>query len=164
MPTLHTRRFVYVSGANAGLVAAPANPTTTVAGPPRGPTTQTEIYLPFITADAIGPKRINTKLMRSQFESLVNPPIQRTIEPCKKALSDIGVKASEINEVILVSGQIRMPKVNETVKRIFGREPSKGVNPGEAVAIGATIQGSVLAGNVTDFFLLDITPEFLVVL
>ena len=121
-------------------------------------TTQTEINLPFITADATGPKHINTKLMRSQFESLVDPLIQRTLEPCKKAISDAGVKASEINEVILVGGQTRMPKVGETVKSIFGREPSKGVNPDEAVAIGAAIQGGVLAGNVTDILLLDVTP------
>jgi molecular chaperone DnaK len=121
-------------------------------------TTQTEINLPFITADATGPKHINTKLMRSQFESLVDPLIQRTLEPCKKAISDAGVKPSEINEVILVGGQTRMPKVGETVKSIFGREPSKGVNPDEAVAIGAAIQGGVLAGNVTDILLLDVTP------
>ena len=121
-------------------------------------TTQTEINLPFITADASGPKHINTKLMRSQFESLVDPLIQRTFDPCKKAISDAGVKASEINEVILVGGQTRMPKVGETVKSIFGREPSKGVNPDEAVAIGAAIQGGVLAGNVTDILLLDVTP------
>jgi molecular chaperone DnaK len=121
-------------------------------------TTQTEINLPFITADATGPKHINTKLMRSQFESLVGPLIQRTVDPCKKALSDAGVKPSEINEVILVGGQTRMPKVSETVKSIFGREPSKGVNPDEAVAIGAAIQGGVLAGNVTDILLLDVTP------
>ncbi|KAJ3513972.1 hypothetical protein NLJ89_g2639 [Agrocybe chaxingu] len=121
-------------------------------------TTQTEVNLPFITADASGPKHINLKLMRSQFESLVNPLVQRTIDPCKKALSDAGVKASEINEVILVGGMTRMPKVGETVKSIFGREPSKGVNPDEAVAIGAAIQGGVLAGNVTDILLLDVTP------
>ena len=121
-------------------------------------TAQTEINLPFITADASGPKHINTKLMRSQFESLVAPLVQRTVEPCKKALSDAGVKPSEINEVILVGGMTRMPRVAETVKSIFGREPSKGVNPGEAVAIGASIQGGVLAGNVTDILLLDVTP------
>ncbi|GLB37688.1 putative heat shock protein [Lyophyllum shimeji] len=121
-------------------------------------TTQTEVNLPFITADASGPKHINTKLMRSQFESLVNPLVQRTIDPCKKALSDAGVKANEINEVILVGGMTRMPRVVETVKNIFGREPSKGVNPDEAVAIGAAIQGGVLAGNVTDILLLDVTP------
>jgi len=121
-------------------------------------TTQTEINLPFITADASGPKHINSKLMRSQFESLVDPLIKRTVDPCKKAINDAGVKASEINEVILVGGMTRMPKVGETVKSIFGRDPSKGVNPDEAVAIGAAIQGGVLAGNVTDILLLDVTP------
>jgi len=121
-------------------------------------TTQTEINLPFITADASGPKHINLKLSRANFESLVDKLVQRTVEPCKKALNDAGVKASEVNEVILVGGMTRMPKVNETVKNIFGREPSKGVNPDEAVAIGASIQGGVLAGNVTDILLLDVTP------
>ncbi|EGO26396.1 hypothetical protein SERLADRAFT_463424 [Serpula lacrymans var. lacrymans S7.9] len=121
-------------------------------------TSQTEINLPFITADASGPKHINSKLMRSQFESLVAPLIQRTVDPCRKALNDAGVKANEINEVILVGGMTRMPRVSETVKSIFGREPSKGVNPDEAVAIGASIQGGVLAGNVTDILLLDVTP------
>ncbi|KAI1791226.1 heat shock protein 70 [Ganoderma leucocontextum] len=121
-------------------------------------TTQTEINLPFITADASGPKHINLKVIRSQFESLTSSLIQRTVDPCKKALSDAGVKASEVNEVILVGGMTRMPRVVETVKSIFGREPSKGVNPDEAVAIGAAIQGGVLAGNVTDILLLDVTP------
>lgn len=121
-------------------------------------TQQTEINLPFITADASGPKHINLKFLRSQFESLVAPLIERTIDPCKKALTDAGVKASEINEVILVGGMTRMPRVVETVKAVFGREPSKGVNPDEAVAIGASIQGGVLAGNVTDILLLDVTP------
>lgn len=121
-------------------------------------TSQTEINLPFITADASGPKHINLKILRSQFESLVQPLIQRTVDPCKKALSDAGVKASDINEVILVGGMSRMPRVVDTVKTIFGREPSKGVNPDEAVAIGASIQGGVLAGNVTDILLLDVTP------
>jgi len=121
-------------------------------------TTQTEINLPFITADASGPKHINLKLSRANFESLVDKLVQRTVEPCKKALNDAGVKASEVNEVILVGGMTRMPKVGETVKNIFGREPSKGVNPDEAVAIGASIQGGVLAGNVTDILLLDVTP------
>ncbi|KAI0050784.1 heat shock protein 70 [Auriscalpium vulgare] len=121
-------------------------------------TSQTEINLPFITADASGPKHINSKLNRAAFESLTGPLIQRTVDPCKKALSDAGVKASDINEVILVGGMTRMPRVVETVKTIFGREPSKGVNPDEAVAIGASIQGGVLAGNVTDILLLDVTP------
>jgi molecular chaperone DnaK len=121
-------------------------------------TTQTEINLPYITADASGPKHINMKLGRVQLENLVESLIKRTIEPCKKALSDAAVKASEIDEVILVGGMTRMPKVSDTVKSIFGREPSKGVNPDEAVAIGASIQGGVLAGNVTDILLLDVTP------
>jgi molecular chaperone DnaK len=121
-------------------------------------TSQTEINLPFITADASGPRHINSKLLRSQFETLVAPLVQRTVEPCRKALSDAGIKASEIDEVILVGGMTRMPRVAETVKSIFGRDPSKGVNPDEAVAIGASIQGGVLAGNVTDILLLDVTP------
>ncbi|KAJ7503013.1 heat shock protein 70 family [Mycena galericulata] len=121
-------------------------------------TAQTEINLPFITADASGPKHINSKLMRSKFEALVAPLIQRTVAPCKKALADAGVKPSDINEVILVGGMTRMPRVTETVKSVFGREPSKGVNPDEAVAIGASIQGGVLAGSVTDVLLLDVTP------
>ena len=121
-------------------------------------TSQTEINLPFITADASGPKHINLKILRSQFEGLVNTLIQRTVDPCKKALTDAGVKANEVNEVILVGGMTRMPKVVDTVKTIFGRDPSKGVNPDEAVAIGASIQGGVLAGNVTDILLLDVTP------
>jgi molecular chaperone DnaK len=120
-------------------------------------TVQTEINLPFITADVSGPKHINTKLMRSKFESLVAPLIQRTISPCKKALSDAGVKSSDIHEVILVGGMTCMPRVTETVKSVFGRELSKGVNPDEAVTIGASIQG-VLAGSVTDVLLLDVTP------
>ncbi|KAI0067655.1 heat shock protein 70 [Artomyces pyxidatus] len=121
-------------------------------------TSQTEISLPFITADATGPKHINLKLNRAQFEALVAPLIARTVDPCKKALADAGVKAADINEVILVGGMTRMPRVVDTVKTIFGREPSKGVNPDEAVAIGASIQGGVLAGNVTDILLLDVTP------
>ncbi|TCD59926.1 Hsp70 chaperone [Steccherinum ochraceum] len=119
---------------------------------------QTEINLPFITADASGSKHINTKILGSQFESLVGPLITRTIDPCKKALSGAGVKASEIDDVILVGGMTRMPRVVETVKSVFGREPSKSVNPDEAVAIGASIQGGVLAGNVADILLLDVTP------
>ncbi|KAF7315043.1 putative SSC1-mitochondrial HSP70 member [Mycena indigotica] len=121
-------------------------------------TAQTEINLPFITADATGPKHINTKLLRSQFEALTSSLIQRTVAPCKKALSDAGVKPSDVHEVILVGGMTRMPRVTETVKSVFGREPSKGVNPDEAVAIGASVQGGVLAGNVTDVLLLDVTP------
>jgi molecular chaperone DnaK len=121
-------------------------------------TTQTEVNLPFITADASGPKHINLRITRAQLESLVDAHVKRTVEPCKKALSDAGVKPSEINEVILVGGMTRMPRVTETVKSIFGREPSKGVNPDEAVAIGAAIQGGVLAGDIRDILLLDVTP------
>lgn len=118
----------------------------------------TDVSLPYITATAEGPQHINLNLTRARFESIVKPLVDRTIEPCKKALSDAGIKASEINDVILVGGMSRMPKVVETVKSTFGREPSKGVNPDEAVAIGASIQAGVLAGNVTDILLLDVTP------
>ncbi|EGD86952.1 hsp7-like protein [Trichophyton rubrum D6] len=119
---------------------------------------QTEINLPFITADASGAKHINSKLTRSQLESLVDPLIQRTVEPVRKALKDANLTAKDIQEVILVGGMTRMPKVTESVKSIFGREPAKSVNPDEAVAIGAAIQGAVLAGEVTDVLLLDVTP------
>jgi molecular chaperone DnaK len=121
-------------------------------------TSQTEIKLSFITADAFGPHHINSKLLRSRFEILVAPLVRCAVGPCRKALSDTGIKASEIDEIILVGGMTRMPRVSETVKSIFGREPSKGVNPDEAVAICASIQGGVLAGNVTDILLLDVTP------
>ena len=119
---------------------------------------QTEINLPFITADASGPKHLNIKLTRAKLEALVDDLIQRTIEPCKKALKDAGLTAGEIDEVILVGGMTRMPKVIETVKKFFGREPHKGVNPDEVVAIGAAIQGGVLQGDVKDVLLLDVTP------
>jgi len=119
---------------------------------------QTDISLPYITATAEGPQHININLTRARFEALVNPLVERTIAPCKKALTDAAVRAAEINEVILVGGMTRMPKVVETVKTVFGREPSKGVNPDEAVAIGASVQAGVLAGNVTDILLLDVTP------
>lgn len=118
----------------------------------------TEINLPFITADATGPKHINTKISRSQLESLTDSLIKRTVEPVKKALKDAGLKTSEVDEVILVGGMSRMPKVTETVKSLFGRDPNKSVNPDEAVAIGAAIQGAVLAGEVQDVLLLDVTP------
>ena len=119
---------------------------------------QTEVNLPFITADASGPKHLNIKLTRSKLEALVDDLIQRTVEPCKKALKDAGLKASEIQEVILVGGMTRMPKVQEVVKSFFGREPHKGVNPDEVVAIGAAIQAGVLKGEVKDVLLLDVTP------
>ncbi|CAG8665467.1 6003_t:CDS:10, partial [Funneliformis mosseae] len=121
-------------------------------------TIQTDINLPYITADATGPKHINMKLTRSTFEALTKGLVDKTVEPCKLALKDANVETKEISEVILVGGMTRMPKVIETVKALFGREPSKSVNPDEAVAIGAAIQGGVLAGEVTDILLLDVTP------
>ncbi len=119
---------------------------------------QTEVNLPFITADATGPKHLNIKLTRAKLEALVDDLIKRTIEPCKKALKDAGLSAGEINEVILVGGMTRMPKVVEAVREFFGRDPHKGVNPDEVVAIGAAIQGGVLQGDVKDVLLLDVTP------
>src|SRR5579883_2388112 len=121
-------------------------------------TTQTEINLPFITADQTGPKHLTMKLTRSKFEALVDDLIQKTIEPCRKALKDAGVTAGEIGEVVLVGGMTRMPKVQEVVKQLFGKEPHKGVNPDEVVAIGAAIQAGVLQGDVKDVLLLDVTP------
>ncbi len=121
-------------------------------------TTQTEINLPFITADATGPKHLNIKLTRAKLESLVEDLIDQTVEPCKKAMADAGVSPSDISEVILVGGMTRMPKVQEKVKEIFGKEPHKGVNPDEVVAVGAAIQGGVLMGDVKDVLLLDVTP------
>jgi molecular chaperone DnaK len=119
---------------------------------------QTDINLPYITADQTGPKHLNIKLTRSKLESLVEDLVTRTIEPCRIALKDAGLSASDINEVILVGGQSRMPKVQETVKNFFGKEARKDVNPDEAVAIGAAIQGGVLGGQVKDVLLLDVTP------
>jgi molecular chaperone DnaK len=119
---------------------------------------QTDVNLPFITADQHGPKHLNIKLSRAKLEQLVDDLIQKTIEPCRNALKDAGVKASEIDEVILVGGMTRMPKVFETVKQVFGREPHRGVNPDEVVAIGAAIQAGVLKGEVKDVLLLDVTP------
>lgn len=119
---------------------------------------QTEINLPFISADASGPKHLNLKITRTQLEKLVEDLVQRTIEPCRAALRDAGLKASDIEEIILVGGMTRMPKVIEVVKQFFGREPHRGVNPDEVVAIGAAIQGGVLKGEVKDVLLLDVTP------
>ncbi|APH70319.1 molecular chaperone DnaK [Aquibium oceanicum] len=119
---------------------------------------QTEINLPFITADQSGPKHLTMKLTRAKFEQLVDDLVQRTIEPCKAALKDAGVKAAEIDEVVLVGGMTRMPKVHEIVKQFFGKEPHKGVNPDEVVAMGAAIQAGVLQGDVKDVLLLDVTP------
>ncbi|RVB31175.1 molecular chaperone DnaK, partial [Mesorhizobium sp. M7A.F.Ca.CA.001.07.2.1] len=121
-------------------------------------TTQTEINLPFITADATGPKHLTLKLTRAKFEQLVDDLVQRTIAPCKAALKDAGLKAGEIDEVVLVGGMTRMPKIQEIVKQFFGKEPHKGVNPDEVVALGAAIQAGVLQGDVKDVLLLDVTP------
>ena len=120
--------------------------------------TQTEINLPFITADASGPKHLTLKLSRSKFEQLVDDLVQKTIDPCKQALKDAGVTAAQIDEVVLVGGMSRMPKVQEGVKQLFGKEPHKGVNPDEVVAMGAAIQAGVLQGDVKDVLLLDVTP------
>ena len=119
---------------------------------------QTDINLPFVTADASGPKHLNLNLSRAKFDELVLDLVDRTIEPCKKALSDAGLSSSDIDEVILVGGSTRIPKIQERVKEIFGKEPNKSVNPDEVVALGAAIQGGVLAGDVDDVLLLDVTP------
>ena len=121
-------------------------------------TTQTEINLPFITADQSGPKHLTMKLTRAKFEALVADLVEKTIEPCRKALKDAGLTAGEIGEVVLVGGMTRMPKIQEMVKQFFGKEPHKGVNPDEVVAIGAAIQAGVLQGDVKDVLLLDVTP------
>ena len=121
-------------------------------------TTQTEINLPFITADQSGPKHLTMKLTRAKFEALVQDLVDKTIEPCRKALKDAGLSAGEITEVVLVGGMTRMPKIQEVVKQFFGKEPHKGVNPDEVVAIGAAIQAGVLQGDVKDVLLLDVTP------
>jgi molecular chaperone DnaK len=120
--------------------------------------TQTEINLPYITADATGPKHLTLKLSRAKLESLVDDLVQKTVEPCRKALKDAGLSAGEIDEVVLVGGMTRMPKIQDVVKQFFGKEPHKGVNPDEVVAIGAAIQAGVLQGDVKDVLLLDVTP------
>src|SRR5271155_4381996 len=120
--------------------------------------TQTEINLPYITADATGPKHLTLKLTRAKFEALVDDLIQKTVEPCRKALKDAGLSAGQIDEVVLVGGMTRMPKVQEVVRNFFGKEPHKGVNPDEVVAIGAAVQAGVLQGDVKDVLLLDVTP------
>ncbi|MEM9170173.1 MAG: Hsp70 family protein, partial [Pseudomonadota bacterium] len=119
---------------------------------------QTEVNLPFITADASGPKHLNIKLSRAKLESLVEDLVKRTVDPCKAALKDAGLAPGDIDDVVLVGGMTRMPKVQETVKQFFGREPHKGVNPDEVVALGAAIQAGVLQGDVKDVLLLDVTP------
>jgi molecular chaperone DnaK len=121
-------------------------------------TLETEINLPFITADATGPKHLVRKLTRAKLEQMVDDLVERSVEPCKKAMSDAGVQPSQIDEVVLVGGQTRMPKIQELVKRLFGKEPHRGVNPDEVVAIGAAVQAGVLAGEVKDLLLLDVTP------
>ncbi|MCB2186789.1 MAG: molecular chaperone DnaK, partial [Deltaproteobacteria bacterium] len=119
---------------------------------------ETDINLPFITADQSGPKHLNMKLSRAKFEALVDAELNRTLDPCKNALKDAGLAASQVDEVVLVGGSTRIPKVQQMVKDFFGREPHKGVNPDEVVAVGAAIQGGVLAGTVEDVLLLDVTP------
>jgi molecular chaperone DnaK len=119
---------------------------------------ETEVNLPFITADASGPKHLTVKMTRAKLESIVDDIIKKTLEPCKKAMSDAGITADKIDEVVLVGGMTRMPKVIECVKNFFGKEPHKGVNPDEVVAVGAAIQGGVLKGDVKDVLLLDVTP------
>lgn len=121
-------------------------------------TTQTDINLPFITADASGAKHLNITLTRSKFEALVNSLIERTKNPCKNCVKDAGVTTKEIDEVLLVGGMTRVPKVQEVVTEIFGKAPSKGVNPDEAVSMGAAIQGGILRGDVKELLLLDVTP------
>jgi molecular chaperone DnaK len=121
-------------------------------------TVETEINLPFITADASGPKHLVRKLTRAKLEQLVEDLVERSVEPCKKALSDAGITTSQINEVVLVGGQTRMPRIQELVKKLFGKEPHRGVNPDEVVAIGAAVQAGVLTGDVKDLLLLDVTP------
>jgi molecular chaperone DnaK len=119
---------------------------------------ESEINLPFITADATGPKHLTTKLTRAKLEALVEPLVQRTMAPLKQALADAGLKPSDVDEVVLVGGSTRMPRVQQVVKEYFGKEPHKGVNPDEVVAIGAAVQGGVLSGEVKDVLLLDVTP------
>ena len=119
---------------------------------------QTDISLPFITADASGPKHLNLKVTQSQFESMVDSLVQRTLEPCKKCVKDSGLSKSDIDEVLLVGGMTRMPKVQNVVEEFFGKAPSKSVNPDEIVAMGAGLQGGVLKGDVKDILLLDVTP------
>jgi molecular chaperone DnaK (HSP70) len=119
---------------------------------------ETEINLPFITADQSGPKHLVMKLTRAKFEALVDDLLQRTLEPCRSALKDAGIQASQIHEVVLVGGSTRIPKVQQMVKEFFGKEPHKGVNPDEVVAVGAAVQAGVLSGEVKDLLLLDVTP------
>src|SRR5438105_9542939 len=121
-------------------------------------TVETEINLPFITADAAGPKHLVKKLTRAKLEQLIEDIIQKSVAPCRQAMKDAGIDASKIDEVVLVGGQTRMPRIQALVKELFGKEPHKGVNPDEVVAIGAAVQAGVLAGDVKDLLLLDVTP------
>src|SRR5207244_10947666 len=121
-------------------------------------TMETEINLPFITADANGPKHLVKKMTRAKLESMVEDLIQRSVGPCKQCMKDAGVDASKINEVVLVGGQTRMPRIQQVVKELFGKDPHRGVNPDEVVAVGAAVQAGVLAGDVKDLLLLDVTP------
>jgi len=121
-------------------------------------TLETEINLPFITADQNGPKHLQLKLSRAKFEQMIDDLVERSLEPCRKALKDSGMTAAEIDEVVLVGGSTRVPKNQEAVKKLFGKEPNRSVNPDEVVAIGAAVQGGVLAGDVKDVLLLDVTP------
>ena len=118
---------------------------------------QTDINLPFVTADASGPKHLNLTLTQAKFEELVSDLVERTVQPCIQAINDAGLSKTEIDEVILVGGSTRIPKIQEKVKEIFGKEPNKSVNPDEVVALGAAIQGGVLSGDVDDILLLDVT-------
>src|SRR3989304_2583410 len=122
---------------------------------------ETEINLPFITADASGPKHLNIRLTRAKFEQLVDDLIQKSLGPCRQALQDAGLSPSNIDEVVLVGGSTRIPKVQEVVKQLFGKEPHKGVNPDEVVAVGAAVQAAVLTGEGKDLLLLDVTPPSL---
>ena len=119
---------------------------------------QSELNLPFITADATGPKHLNLTLSRAKLEQLTEDLVQRSIEPCRKALKDAGISTGDVTEVILVGGMTRMPAIQEAVRKFFGREPHKGVNPDEVVALGAAIQAGVLGGDVKEVVLLDVTP------
>src|SRR5262249_19185443 len=121
-------------------------------------TMETEINLPFLTADASGPKHLNVKLSRAKFESMIDDLVERSLEPCRKCLKDSGLDAQDLNEVVLVGGSTRIPKVQEAVKKLFGKEPNRSVNPDEVVAVGAAVQAGVLSGEVKDILLLDVTP------
>jgi len=121
-------------------------------------TMETEINLPFLTADASGPKHLNVKLTRAKFEAMIEDLIERSLEPCRKCLKDSGLDTKDLHEVVLVGGTTRIPKVQEAVKRLFGKEPNRSVNPDEVVAIGAAVQAGVLSGEVKDILLLDVTP------